>query len=101
MNFAIQRVINILPLVKKSPLYNYLSEYEHLNYVVNLHSLPSSNHSVEYIEHIKFSVYDNTNIIDSCQNCVELYFLYSLHIKWKKPKLNCSMKAAKELVLYH
>ena len=46
MNFAIQRVINILPLVKKSPVYKYLSEYEHFNYVVNLHSLPSSNHPV-------------------------------------------------------
>ena len=27
-------------------------------------------------------------------------FLESLHIKWKKPKLNCGIKATKELVLF-
>ena len=35
-------------LDKKSSVYNYLLECEHFNYVVNLHSLPSSNNSVEF-----------------------------------------------------
>ena len=73
-------------------------ECEHFSYGVNLHSLPPSNSSVEYLEHVKTAVYDNTKIIDSSQNWVELCFLESLHIKWKKPKLNCGVKATKELV---
>ena len=47
---------------------------------------------------VKIAVYENTKIIDNSQNCIELYFLESLHMKWKKPKLNCGIKAAKELV---
>ena len=65
---------------KTSVVYNHLLEYEHFNYVTNLHSLPPSNSSVEYVEHVKFSVYDNS------QNWVELCFLESLHIKPKKNK---------------
>ena len=34
-------------LDKKPPVYNHLLECEHFNYVVNLHSLPPSNNSVE------------------------------------------------------
>ena len=75
-------------------------ECEHFNYVVNLHSLPPSSNSVEYLKHVKIAVYDNTKIIDSSQNWVELCFFKSLHIKWKKPKLNCGIKATKELVLF-
>ena len=87
-------------LDKKSPVYNQLLEYRHFNYVVNLHSLPPSNNSIECLEHVKIAVYDNTIIIDNSQNRVELCFLESLHIKWKKPKLNCGIKATKELVLF-
>ena len=87
-------------LDKKSPVYNHLFECEHFSYVVNLHSLPPSNSLVEYLEHVKTDVYDNTKIIDSSQNWVKLCFLESLHIKWKKPKLNCVVKAIKELVLF-
>ena len=87
-------------LGKKSPVYNHLLECEHFNYVVNLHGLPPSNISVEYLEHVKIAVYNNTKIIDSSENWVELCFLESLHIKWKKPKLNCGIKAIKELVLF-
>ena len=47
---------------KKSPVYNHLLECEHLNYVVNLHSLAPSNNLVEYIEHVKTAVYDKTFI---------------------------------------
>ena len=75
-------------LDKKPPVYNHFFECEHFSYVVNLHSLPPSNSSVEYLEHVKTAVYGNTKIIDSSQNWVELCFLESLHIKWKKPKLN-------------
>ena len=39
---------------KKSLFYNYLLECEHFDLVVNLQSLPSSNSSVEYLEHVKF-----------------------------------------------
>ena len=87
-------------LDKKSPVYNHLFECEHFSYVVNLHSLPPSNSSEEYLEHVKTVVYDNTKIIDSSQNWVELYLLEILHIKWKKPKLNCGFKATEELVLF-
>ena len=66
---------------KKSPVYNHLLECEHLNYVVNLHSLPPSNNLVEYLEHVKIVVYDNTKIIDNSQNWIELCFLESLHSK--------------------
>ena len=38
-----------------------------------------------------------TNIFER-QTLVKLCFLESLHIKWKKPKLNCVIKATKELV---
>ena len=44
-------------LDKKSPV---LFECEHFNYVVNLHSLPPSNNSLEYLEHVKIAVYDKT-----------------------------------------
>ena len=37
---------------------------------------------------------------DKNQDRIELCFLESLHIKWKKSKLNCSIKATKELVLF-
>ena len=47
-------------LDKKSPVYNHLLGCEHFNCVVNLHSLPPSNNSVEYLEHDKIAVYDNT-----------------------------------------
>ena len=36
--------------------------------------------SVEYLEHVKFVVYDYTRIIGNSQNCNELVFLESLHI---------------------
>ena len=65
-----------------------------------MHSLPPSNSSVEYLEHVKTTVYDNTKIINSSQNMVELCFLERLHIIWKKPKLNCGVKTTKELVLF-
>ena len=71
---------------KKSPVYNHLLECEHFDYVVNLLSLPPSNKLVEYLEHVKIAVYDNTKIIDNSQNRTELCFLEKLHIKWKKPK---------------
>ena len=57
---------------KKSPVYNHLLECEHFNYVVNLHSFPPSNNSVEYVEHVKTAVHDNTKIIDNSQNWIEL-----------------------------
>ena len=85
-------------LDKKSQVYNHLLECEHLNDVVNLRSLPPSNNLVEYFENVEIAVYGNTRIIENSQNCIELYFLESLHIKWKKPKLNCVIKATKELV---
>ena len=59
-------------LDKKSAVYNHLLECGHFNYVVNLHSLPSSSNSVEYLEHVKIAVSGNTKIIDSIQNWVEL-----------------------------
>ena len=59
---------------KKWPVYNHLLECENFNYVVNLHSLPPSNNSVEYLEHVKFAIYGNTKIICNSQNLVELYF---------------------------
>ena len=52
-------------LDKKSLVYNHLLECEHFNYVVNLHSLPPSNNSVEYLEHVNIAVYDNNKIIDN------------------------------------
>ena len=55
-------------LDKKSPVFNHLLECEHFNYVENLHSLPPSNNSVEYLKHVKIAVYDNTKIIDISQN---------------------------------
>ena len=85
---------------KKSLVYNQLLECEHFNYVVNLHSLPPSSNLVEYLEHVKIAVYDNTKIIDNNQNWIELCFFERLHTKWKKPKLNCGIKATKELVLF-
>ena len=42
----------------------------------------------------------NYKIIGNSQNWVELCFLESLHIKWKKPKVNCGIKSIKELVLF-
>ena len=85
---------------KKSPVYNHLFECEHFNYVVNLHSLPPSNNLVEYLEHVKIAVCGNSKITDNSQNWIELCFLERLHIKSKKPKLNCGIKANKELVLF-
>ena len=40
------------------------------------------------------------DITDNSQNWFELYFLGSLHMKWKKPKLNCGIKATEELSLF-
>ena len=48
---------------KKSQVYNDLLECEYFNYVVNLHSLPPNNNSVEYLEHVKITVYDNTKLL--------------------------------------
>ena len=73
---------------------------KHFNYGINLHSLPPSENSVAYLGHVKFSFNKNTNIIDSGQNWVELCFLDSLHIEWKKPKPSSSIKATKELVFH-
>ena len=49
---------------KMSLVYNHLLECENFNYVVNFHSLPPSNNLVEYPEHVKIAVYDNTKIIE-------------------------------------
>ena len=43
-------------LGKKSLVYSHLLECEHFKYVVNLHSLPLSNNSVEYLKHVKITV---------------------------------------------
>ena len=85
---------------KKSPVWNHLLKCEHFTYVVNLHSLQPSPDITEYLEHVKTAVYDKTKIIDNSQNWIELRFLESIPIKWKKPKLNCGIKATKELVLF-
>ena len=45
--------------IKKTTNLYHLLEYEHHNYVVNLHSLPPINNSVEYLERVNFSIYDN------------------------------------------
>ena len=87
-------------LDKKSPVYNHLLKCEHFNYVVNLHSLPPSNNSLEYLERVKITVYDNAKISDNSQNWVELCFSERLHIKWSTLKLNCGIKVTKELVLF-
>ena len=89
---------------RKSPLYNHFLECEHVNFVVNSHSLSPGSNSGEYLEDVKFGVYGNTKIIDNSQNWVELCFFESLRIKWKKPKLKYGIKATKELALcscYH
>ena len=86
--------------VQKSLVYNHLLEWERFNYVVNLHSLPPSGNLVEYFGLVKIVVYYNSTIIDNSPNWIELYFLESLHIKWKKTKVNCGLKATKELVLF-
>ena len=91
---------SIVVQIKKSPIYNHLFQRKHFNYVVNLHSLPPSNNSVEYLEHVKIVLYDKIKIIDNSQNWIELYFLENLHTKWKELKLNCCIKATKELVLF-
>ena len=85
---------------KKSTVYNHLLECEHFNNVVNLHSLRPSSNLIEYLEHVKIPVYGNTKIIDSSQNWIELCFLETLHIKYKKRNLNCGINATKELVLF-
>ena len=85
---------------QKSLVYNHLLEWERFNYVVNLHSLPPSGNLVEYSGLVKIVVYYNSTIIDNSPNWIELYFLESLHIKWKKTKVNCGLKATKELVLF-
>ena len=48
------RKIGILVQEHKSklPASNHVLECEHVNYVVNIHSLSPSNKSVEYIEHV-------------------------------------------------
>ena len=46
---------------KKSPVYNYLLECEHFNYVINLHSLPSSNNLVVYLEHVNYCLWQHQN----------------------------------------
>ena len=84
--------------VQKSLVYNHLLEWERFNYVVNLRSLPPSSNLVEYPVLVKIAVYSNIIIIDSSQIWIELYFLESLHIKWKKLKVKCGIKATKELV---
>ena len=86
--------------VQKSLVYNHLLEWERFNYVVNLHGLPPSGNLVEYFGLVKIVVYYNSTIIDNSPNWIELYFLESLHIKWKKTKVNCGLKATKELVLF-
>ena len=91
---------NIVVQIKKSPVYNHLFQCKHFNYVVNLHRLPPSNNSVEYLEHVKIVLDDKIKIIDNSQNWIELYFLENLHTKWKELKLNCCIKATKELVLF-
>ena len=68
--------------------------------MVNLHSLQPSTNIVEYLEYVKTAVYDKTKITDNSQNWIELRFLESIPIKWKKAKLNCGIKATKELVLF-
>ena len=57
------RVQEHCSLDKKSPVYNHLLECQHINYEVNLHGLPLSNNSVEYLEHVKIVIYGNTKII--------------------------------------
>ena len=68
--------------------------------MVNLHSLPPTSNLVEHPEHVKIAVYDDNKITDNSQNWIELCYLESLRIKWKKPKLNYGIKATKELVLF-
>ena len=85
MNFVVQHVIvNVLDkqiefrqpcsraywFRQKPPVYNHLLECEHFNRVVNLHSLPPSNNSVEYLKHVKMVVYGNIKIIDNSQNWI-------------------------------
>ena len=92
---------SIVVQIKKSPVYNHLFQRKHFNYVVNLHSLPPSNNSVEYLEHVIIFLYHNIKIIDSSQNWIELYFLENLYIKWKELKLNCCLKLPKNLFYFH
>ena len=112
MNFAAQYIIRntlekqfkiFAPMFKSIvalPVYNPLLVCEHFNYAVKFRSLPPSNNSIVYLEHVKLAVYSNTKITDNSQNWVELCFLESLHIKWKKSKLNCGIKATKDLALF-
>ena len=61
---------------------------------------PQLNRLVSCSVFSKIDIHDNTKIIENTQNWIELCFLESLHIKWKKPKLNCGIKATTELVLF-
>ena len=61
MNFDVQHVI--INTLEKPAVNNNLLESENFNFVVNLHSLPSSNNSGKCLEHVKFAVYGNIKII--------------------------------------
>ena len=68
---------------KKSPVYNRLLKCEHFNCTSGM---------------LRLLFRTTPKLLTTVK--IGLSFLESFHIKWKKPKLNCGIKATKELVLF-
>ena len=89
---------------KNSPIFNSLAECNLHQYTFTLYSFPCNGDvtltNQDILEHIRTRVTNNVRIIGTAENWVELCFLESMNIKWKKPSLSTGIKATKELVLF-
>ena len=89
---------------QEQPMYEHIKNCDAFEYITQLNALadllndiPSK---VEKKEHILETVINNSSILKSSRDWLELCYLESYLIKKYKPALNKGVKAAKELQLF-
>ena len=89
---------------QEQPMYEHIKNCDAFEYVAQLNALPDLLNDipskVEKKEHILETVINNSSILKSSRDWLELCYLESYLIKKYKPALNKGVKAAKELQLF-
>ena len=88
----------------EQPMYEHMSKCEAFNYITKLHALPDIENNdvvnINWRAHVYETVINNSRVLKTSRDWLELCYLESFMIKKHKPMINIGIRAAKELQLF-
>ena len=86
------------------PMFQHLEKCEQFRHITSLYALPnidSYNYvTFEKVAHISEAVINNSKVVRTSRDWLELCYLETFMIKKRRPTINHGIKAAKELLLF-